>query len=79
MKTHHIFLLSKRLRYKYNITLFHMIFRYIMQNNVILKVAANKNLRISIGTVFETPLGGWSLLTVVSILYAPNLSRGVLI
>ena len=50
-----------------------------MQNNVILKVAANKNLRISIGTVFETPLGGWSLLTVVSILYAPNLSRGVLI
>jgi len=42
-------------------------------------VAANKNIRISIGTVFETPLGGWSLPAVVSTLYAPNLSREVLI
>jgi len=47
--------------------------------NGILKVTANKNIRISIGTVFETPLGGWSLPTVVSTLYAPNLSLEVLI
>ena len=42
-------------------------------------MAANKNIRISIETVFETPLGGWSLPAVVSTLYAPNLSREVLI
>jgi len=47
-----------------------------MQNNVVLKVAANKNIRISIGTVFGTTLGGWSLPTALSTLYAPNLCQG---
>ncbi|KAL4473813.1 hypothetical protein ABPG74_022677 [Tetrahymena malaccensis] len=43
------------------------------------QVTANKNIRINVGTLQEIPLGGWSLPTVISTDYAPNLSLEILI
>lgn len=43
------------------------------------QVTSNKNIRINIGVLEEIPLGGWSLPTVISTAYAPNLSLEVLI
>ncbi|KAL4470166.1 hypothetical protein ABPG72_009091 [Tetrahymena utriculariae] len=43
------------------------------------QVTAYKNIRINVGSLQEVPLGGWSLPTVISTDYAPNLSLEILI